>query len=78
MVSGYSTLVQFQSGTRNFMIYTIIDFIFKTFNYNFVKISYPHVIFYKQVVLNVLFKNMYVYIKISLVGVLQLDSVPCQ
>ena len=24
MVSGYSTLVQFQSGTRNFVLYTII------------------------------------------------------
>ena len=28
MVSGYSTLVQFQSGTRNFVLYTIANLLF--------------------------------------------------
>ena len=35
------------------------DFIFKNL-YNFVKINHPQVIFYKQVILNKLFKNIQV------------------
>ena len=47
----------------------------KTF-ITFVKISHPQVIFYKQVILNVLYMK-YEYIKIPRVGVLQLNTLSC-
>ena len=43
MVYGYSTLVQFQSGTRNFVLYTIIIvfiFIFTKVDFYFITIQF--------------------------------------